>query len=107
MTQFSEKRKGQVVGFVVVLFAAANLVPLHYSSQGQCPDGGTFTQTGITMGLPLAYYQTQHSGMGDCNGVVSDSPARNTSAQAFITDGLVFGVVAVGINLLLDRRTKA
>lgn len=105
--KLSDKQKGRVVGVLLVILAAANLVPLHYSNQGNCPGGGTYEQSGVTLGLPVAFYRTTHGGFRECPGLVGDSPKSGFSVQALLTDALVFGVVTTGINLLLDRRTKA
>ncbi|HSX05562.1 MAG TPA: hypothetical protein VLF69_03795 [Candidatus Saccharimonadales bacterium] len=101
----SDKKKGGIVMAVAIALAALNLVPLHHFSRGNCPHGGTYTTSGTSMGLPLSYYETWHGGMNDCYGFVGDAPSSGFSAQALLGDGLVFGLVMVGVNVLLDRRT--
>lgn len=103
----SDKNKTYLVVIVSAALAIVNFLPLHYANQQSCPGGGTFTTTGITLGLPLAYFRTEHGSEADCPGVYGDAPTRGFSAQALLGDGMLFGLVTLGLNLLLDRRTKA
>lgn len=105
--QASERKKTVAVGVVAALLAVVNFLPLHYSNQQNCPHGGTFTTSGMTMGLPMAYFRTIHGGINDCPGMVGDAPTKGFSAQWLVTDAMVFGVIMVGLNVLLDRRTAA
>lgn len=101
-----EKKKAVLVGVVLAVLGVANVLPLHYAGHGNCPHGGVYQQNGITMGVPLAYYRTVQGGIGECPDMVGESSASVFSAQALLTDALVFGVVAIGMNVLVDRRTN-
>jgi len=105
--QTSEQKKTATVGIVAVLLAAVNFVPLHHFSRQNCAGGGTFTTSGTTLGLPMAYYETWHGSPNDCGGYASgDGASKSFSAQGLLGDGLVVGLVMMGANVLLDRRTN-
>lgn len=105
--QASERKKALAVGVVAALLLLANVVPLHHSERHNCPQGGSYSMHGTTFGLPVAYFQTWKGGLNDCSGFYGTEPSSGFSAQALLTDALVFGVVMVGLNALVDRRTKA
>jgi hypothetical protein len=107
LQQASERKKVWAVGVVAVLIMLANVVPLHHSSQHDCPGGGSYKTQGTTFGLPIAYFETWKDGLNSCPGFYGTEPSSGFSAQAFLTDALVFGVIMVGLNALVDRRTKA
>jgi hypothetical protein len=107
MSKLSEGKKAAIVGVVALTLAAVNVMPLHYSIQQNCPHGGTVTTNGITLGLPLAYFRTVHGGVSECSDFVGISPSSGFTVQALLSDGLIFGLVMVGLNVLFDRRTKA
>jgi hypothetical protein len=104
--QALESKKTMAVAAVAIILIAANFVPLHHFYRRSCPDGGTYTTNGTTMGLPMSYYQKWNGGSSDCAGMYGDEPSSGFSAQALLTDALVFGIVTIGANVLLDRRTN-
>jgi hypothetical protein len=102
----SERKKTMIVAAAAVVLALANVVPLHHSMRQSCPGGGSYAASGTSMGLPLAYTEDWHSDTSDCADSMSAPLTRSFSAQALLTDALVFGVAMIGLNILLDRRTK-
>lgn len=107
MQRVSERQKVMIVGLVAVLLFIVNVLPLHHSSHGSCAGGITFTTTSESLGVPMAYYQTSQNNSGDnCLFSSDQASSRNFSAQALLTDALVFGIIMVGLNVVLDRRTK-
>ncbi len=106
----SDGKKAAIAGLVAAVLLVLNVVPLHHFERRNCPERGSYTVEGTTMGVPMAYVQNLHPGADDCtgfDGVIINESSRSFSAQALVTDVLVFGVVMVGVNALLDRRTKA
>lgn len=106
--QAVEKKKTAIVTAVALVILVLNIVLLHHFSRHGCPKGGTYTSTGATMGLPMAYHSTWQTGLIDCKGFTGgDATDVEFSAQALLGDALVFGLVMLGVNILLDRRTMA
>jgi len=103
--RLSDKKKASIVIIVLVLLAIPNVIPLRYSDHYNCPQGGSHTVSGVRVGFPTPYAGTQHGGINTCPGYYSDPPSRGFSISALFTDALVFGVVMIGVNVLLDRRT--
>jgi hypothetical protein len=103
----SDQKKTTIASVVAIVLLAVNLVPLHHTSIQKCPDGTSYTTEGTTMGLPVAYYENSEGGISTCPNFVGDAQTKRFSMQSLLTDGLVFGVLMVGLNALLDRRTKA
>lgn len=104
--QLSDKKKTNIVIIVSIVLAIINFVPFHYSRHyDDCPHGGSYTESGVRLGVPVPYAGTIH-GQSTCPGVYSDVPSKGFSVGALFIDALVFGIVMVGLNMLLDRRTK-
>lgn len=103
----SERKKVLAVSVLAIFLALANIAPLHHSEQRKCTQGTSYTVHSTTFGLPVAYFQTWEGGRDGCTGYYGSEPSRVFSAQALLTDALVFGVIMVGLNVLVDRRTKA
>ena len=103
--QLSDKRKTNIVMIVSVLLAVANFIPFHYATHYDCPHGGGYTESGVRLGVPVSYAGTIHD-EATCPGVYGDAPSKGFSISALFVDALAFGVVMVGLNVLLDRRTK-
>lgn len=104
--QLSDKKKTNIVIIVSVVLVIVNFIPFHYSRQYyDCPHDGSYTESGVRLGVPVPYAGTVH-GESTCPGVYSDAPSKGFSIGALFIDALVFGIVMVGLNMLLDRRTK-